>query len=98
MSILMYEVYMKWSTAEAREKLSQLVRAAAQDPQVITNRGQPVAVVIDAKEYEAFKGWREQRSEQTMGEALDALKAACTAEDYALEVPPRRDRANPLAD
>ncbi len=97
-AVLVFEVYLSWSIAEAREKLSEVVRAAARDPQVITNRGPPVAVVIDASECEAFKDWREQRSEQTMAEALDALQAACTAEDYALQAPPRIDRANPLAD
>ncbi len=94
----MYEVYMKWSTAEAREKLSQLVRAVHDEPQLITNRGRPVAVVIDPTEYEAFQRWREHRREQTLSEALDMLRSACATENYALETAPRSDRANPFAD
>ena len=89
---------MKWSTAEARERLSQLVRAADGEPQVITNRGRPVAVVIDPEEYEAFQRWREHHSKQTLADALDALRAACEAENYALEVAPRGDRPNAFAD
>ena len=89
---------MKWSTAEARERLSQLVRAVDEEPQVITNRGRPVAVVIDPKEYEAFQQWRAHQSKQTMIEALDALKSACQTESYELHIAKRGDRPNLFAD
>ncbi len=88
---------MKWSTAEARERLSQLVRAADEEPQVITNRGRPVAVVIDPEEYEAFQRWRERQSRQTMAEALDDLKSACQMDSYELETTRRSDRPNLFA-
>ncbi len=89
---------MKWSTAQARERLSQLVRAADDEPQVITNRGRPVAVVIDPEEYEAFRRWRERHSGWTMAELLDGLKTACQDEDYEWNVVKRGDRPNAFAE
>ena len=46
------------SIAEARNKLSQLLQAAEQEPVVITRRGKPVGVLISPKEYETVRKLR----------------------------------------
>ena len=89
---------MKWSTAEARGNLSRLLQAADEEPQVITNRGRPVAVVIDAKEYETYLRWRKDHPPRSIGDALDELRQVCESEDYTLQVPRRRDRPNPMVE
>lgn len=93
-----YEVYMKWTTAKARQNLSQLLRAASEEPQIITNRGRPVAAVIGDDEFEAFKRWRDTRPAGTLGDTLDELRAASQADAWSLPVASRRDRPNPFVE
>ncbi|MCA9570639.1 MAG: type II toxin-antitoxin system prevent-host-death family antitoxin [Myxococcales bacterium] len=89
---------MKWSTAEARDNLSRVIHEADKEPQVITSRGRPIAVVIDVGEYEAFRRWRDSRPSASLAETLDELARVCREEDYELVVPSRRDRPNPMAE
>lgn len=88
---------MSWSVAQARARLSELLDAAAhQGPQPITNRGRPVAVVVSAEEYAAFREWRE-RPDETLADALREVSELCAEEGYSLEPPPRRDRPDAFA-
>ncbi len=98
MAMLMYDVYMKWSTAEARGNLSRLLRAAEDEPQVITNRGRPVAVVVNADDFEAYRRWRSEQAASSLAEALDQLQEACLSGDYALPLPSQADRPNAFVD
>lgn len=41
-----------WQLQEAKNKLSQVIDQAAQDPQLITRRGKPVAYVVSAESWE----------------------------------------------
>lgn len=46
-----------YSVTEARQPLAQLIRSAERDRAVeITRRGEPVAVLLSAREYLAFTG------------------------------------------
>ena len=40
-----------WQLQEAKAKFSQVVRMAESEPQVVTMRGRPVAVIISQQEY-----------------------------------------------
>ncbi len=50
---------MHWNIAEAKQNLSDVVRHAASEPQLICNRGREVAVLVDADTFRAFQAWRE---------------------------------------
>jgi prevent-host-death family protein len=45
-----------WSVAEAKASLSRVLSEAESGPQVIENRGRPVAVVISFRDYEKALG------------------------------------------
>lgn len=45
-----------WSIAETKARLSEVVRRASQTPQFIENRGERVAVLLSAQEYERLTG------------------------------------------
>jgi prevent-host-death family protein len=48
---------MTWQLQEAKQRLSELIRRAiAEGPQVVTLRGQEVAVVVAAAEFERLTG------------------------------------------
>jgi prevent-host-death family protein len=48
---------MRWQVQEAKQRLSELLRAArVEGPQVVTRHGEEIAVVIDVEEYRHLKG------------------------------------------
>ena len=88
---------MNWKIAEAKQKFSEVVRKASREPQLICNRDQPVAVVIDAGDYRDFEAWRERRK-PSMAEAIAEIRMICAEGGYELEIPARRDRHNEFVD
>jgi prevent-host-death family protein len=48
---------MLWQVQEAKQRFSELLRAAQSDgPQVVTRHGEEIAVVIDIAEYHRLRG------------------------------------------
>jgi antitoxin (DNA-binding transcriptional repressor) of toxin-antitoxin stability system len=89
---------MNWNIAEAKQKFSEVVRAAEGEPQWIYNRDKLVAAVVPPETLQEFLEWKTCRQRPTMAEALAKLRRICEEESYSLEVPPRRNRPNPFAD
>jgi prevent-host-death family protein len=89
---------MHWRVAEAKERFSEMLRAANEEPQLILNRNRVVAAVVDADTFREFDAWRQKESRRTMGDDFEELRRICAEEDYVLEVPPRRNRANAFVD
>jgi prevent-host-death family protein len=85
---------MRWRVAEAKEKFSEVLRAAGGEPQEILNRDRLVAVIVDPETFREFEAWRHRRKERTLGDAFAELRQLMRDEDYEFEIPPRRDRPN----
>jgi PHD/YefM family antitoxin component YafN of YafNO toxin-antitoxin module len=85
---------MTWNIAQAKQKFSEVVRLTAEEPQVIYNRDQVVAVMVDAKEYAAFEQWRARKAPRTLGEAFAELRALAAGDEDPIPLAPRRDRPN----
>jgi len=88
---------MKWNVAEAKQRLSELLRAAAREPQAILSRSRPVAVVVDAEAFEEFKAWQAARRARTLAEAFEELRSIAAPAGYVLPLPRRRNRRNAFA-
>lgn len=84
----------KWNVAEAKEKFSQMIREAADNPQFIFSRDRLVAAVVSPEAFREFQSWQEGES---LAEAFIELRTLCAEESYILEVPQRVDRANDFA-
>lgn len=89
---------MPWNIAQAKQRFSEIVRQAAERPQLIYNRKRLVAAVIDAQDYQAFKAWSEQSSARTLADELAELRAIMQEEDYELTLPARSTRPNAFAE
>ena len=87
---------MSWKIALAKQHLSEVLRRAAREPQVIMNRDRAVAAVVGAQEFEEFLKWKSQQAKRTVAESLAELRQICADENYTLEIPARADRDNPL--
>jgi antitoxin (DNA-binding transcriptional repressor) of toxin-antitoxin stability system len=92
------EAEMRWKIAEAKQRFSELVRAAEVEPQWIYNRDKPVAAMVPAVTLKEFLSWRRQRETRTVGEAFKELRRICREEDYTLDISPRQERPNPIPD
>jgi antitoxin (DNA-binding transcriptional repressor) of toxin-antitoxin stability system len=89
---------MNWKIAEAKQRFSELVKAAEDEPQWIYNRDKLVVAMVPAETLKEFLGWRREKQERTVGEAFEELRRICDEEDYTLEIPPRQERPNPFPD
>ena len=81
-----------WQVQEAKQRFSEVLRAAATRPQTITRNGTPVAVIVDIDDYRSHR--------QPRAAFADALLADLDLDGF--ELPPRRrddDRTpDPFAD
>lgn len=86
----------RWSIALAKAELSKVVRRAQREPQVIENRGEPVAVMIGIEEYRRSE---ERRAKSTAWSGFLERTAAMVTETggVELELPPRTSRPDPFA-
>ena len=83
-----------WSIAAAKAELSHVVRRAQREPQVIENRGEPVAVVIAMDDYQRMAAGERAR---TRWREFLALSAELRAEGgFELELSPRESRPSPF--
>jgi prevent-host-death family protein len=83
-----------WTVSQAKQHFSEVVRAAAQEPQVVVNRGRPVAVVVEPKRFEEYEQARAKGRRPSLAEAVEELRRICAEDNWELEVPPRTDRPN----
>ena len=84
----------RWNIAAAKAGLSSLVREAGHRPQVIENRGRPVAVVVSADEYRRIN---EAGQASDRWQAVLALSAELRASGgTTLRIPARRPRPSPF--
>ena len=74
---------MHWQVQEAKQRFSEVLRAAeAGDPQIVTKHGAEIAVILDIAEYHRLRGWSIS--------LMDYLHADPSIDDD-LEIEPRRD-------
>jgi prevent-host-death family protein len=71
-----------WQVQEAKQRFSEVLRAAAKRPQTITKNGTPVAVVVDIDDYRAH------HDHDTRPAFADALLAGLDLDGF--ELPARR--------
>jgi prevent-host-death family protein len=85
----------QWKVARAKQRFSEVLRAARDEPQEILNRDRLVAAVVDGESYRAFQAWRDHQR-KPLAEAFAELRRICAEGRYRLDVGGRRDRRNPL--
>jgi antitoxin (DNA-binding transcriptional repressor) of toxin-antitoxin stability system len=86
-----------WKVADAKQRFSEVVRAAGEEPQLIFNRDRLVAAVVEPELLEEFLAWRREVDRPSLAEAFSELRRLCAEEDYTFEIPSREDRPNPFA-
>ena len=86
-----------WNIAAAKQDLSRVLKAAQLEPQVIANRGRPVAAVIA---YESLETLLRKKSAvaPSLASLLDPLRAALLSEQVKFVAPKRSTRRNAVVD
>jgi hypothetical protein len=85
-----------WKIGQAKQRFSEVVREAAEEPQRIYRRDRLVAGVIDGETLEEFLDWKRSRDRRSIADAFDELRRERGGEE-PFEPPARRDRKNPFA-
>lgn len=85
---------MSWSINEARQHFAEIIRHAAEEPQLIYSGDQLVAAMIDAEAFNAFKQWQASHQRKTLAEELAELREIAVEENYELVLPLRTNRPN----
>ncbi len=86
----------KWKISEAKAKLTALLTSCIKEPQIICNREKPVAVVINIKLFEELMQIKKKERKPSMAELLEELRSIREIETVEIEIPERKDRANPM--
>ncbi len=86
----------KWKISEAKAKLTALLTSCIKEPQIICNREKPVAVVINVKLFEELMQIKKKERKPSMAELLEELRSIREIETVEIEIPERKDRANPM--
>jgi hypothetical protein len=90
---------MEWNVAQAKQRFSEVLRAAVKEPQRIYNRRRLVAAIVDGETFEEFHRWKEARERKSIGDEFAELRAICGEEGgWELPTPTRQDRPNPFAE
>src|SRR6185369_1743483 len=87
-----------WNIAEAKQKFSEIVRAAEGEPQWIYNREKLVAAVVPPETLQEFLAWKAREQRPTMAQVLAEVLEICHEENYDLDIPISQNRHNPSAD
>jgi len=82
----------RWLTGDAKQQFSEVLRRSESEPQEIFRRGELVAAVISASEFDQFRRWKSERTSRTLGDAADEIRELCARYDYELETGERVDR------
>lgn len=89
---------MNWKIAEAKQRFSEVVKAAEEEPQLIFNRDRLVAAVVEPDAFQEFLNWRQETERRSIADAFDEARRIFTEEGYELEIPSSEDRPNPFVD
>ncbi len=84
-----------WNVAAAKQDLTAVIRAAQTEPQVIANRGRPVAAVIPMAALAELERGRTKPA-ATLASLLLPLREAMIEANVALPTVARTDRLNPF--
>jgi hypothetical protein len=83
-----------WKVADAEQRLSEIIRATAEEPQFLYDSDRLVAAIINPEIFQEFLVWRERERRPSLGEVFSELRKLCFEERYTLEIPSRHDRPN----
>ena len=89
---------MNWKIGDAKQRFTEVVRAAEDEPQWIYRRERLVAGVVDAETLKEYLAWRERQARRTLAEAFAELRALYAEEPGGIIEPERRDRGNAFAE
>ncbi|GBF78613.1 prevent-host-death family protein [Aphanothece sacrum FPU1] len=89
---------MIWRIAQAKQRFSEMIKAATKEPQLIYNREQLVVAVIEAEMFQEFLAWRDRKEKASLADAFRELHQLMAEENYILEIPSRQDRPHHFVD
>ena len=87
-----------WERDRDRDRFSDIIQAASQEPQLIYSQDRLVAAVVGGSLLQEFFLWKEREGRSSIADAFVELRQLMAEENYSLEIPNRQDRPNPFID
>jgi len=87
-----------WKISEAKARLSEVVQACGEKPQLLYNRGKPVAAILGMDQFDAYQRFQSETQCPTMAALLAELDAINQVEADFGDPPPRVNRPQPELD
>jgi prevent-host-death family protein len=84
----------RWNIAAAKAELSRVVKRAQREPQILENRGRPVAVVVAPTDFKRLAAGQDAAAR--MAEFLEFSESLGRAHGWDLELPARAPRPSPF--
>jgi prevent-host-death family protein len=84
--------YSNWKISDAKAHFSEVVGACREEPQLLYNRGKPVAAVIGIDSFEAYQRFMAESQRPSISSLLDELDALNQQEADFGEAPRRVNR------
>lgn len=87
-------IILNWEVIEAQDNFRNIIKATAQEPQLIYEQGELVVALVSGAYFQEFLSWQKQQKSTNLAEAFAELREICQSENYSLEIPARVDRVN----
>jgi prevent-host-death family protein len=87
-----------WKISEAKARLSEVVQASGEGPQLLCSRGKPVAAIIGMDQFHDYQRFQSAAQRPTMGALLAELDGINQIEADFGDPPPRVNRPQPECD
>lgn len=84
-----------WKISEANARLSEVVQASGDTPQILYSRGKPVAAMIGIDQFHAFETFHSEAQRPTIADLLAELDGINQVEADFGDPPPRVNRPQP---
>ena len=83
-----------WTLNDARDRLTDILKYCASEPQVFYRYNQPVAVLVDIAFFEELMALKQFEQRPTMAELLTELDKIQNRDPIDFQIPARVDRPN----
>ncbi len=83
-----------WKANEVKEHFSEILDSCYQEPQLVCERNDPVAVLVNIQLYKKLISQQHREKRPTMQQLLNEIHSIVIEDSFEIDIPKRNDRLN----
>jgi hypothetical protein len=83
-----------WKTNEVKEHFAEILNYCYQEPQLVYEKDNPIAVIIDIRLFKELVGQQHRKTRPSMRQLLDEIHSIVVDDSFEISIPKRSDRLN----